>query len=143
MAILGGQFALIALVTGSEQAIERLRETLPGFESELDLKVHIERAELEAMSLEEKPEALLYRITAVAMDHPGIVHRISSILARSGVNVAALDTRISLAPTTGTPVFALTIEAQVPASLPVSELRALLDDVATRENLDLELHAVT
>jgi len=53
--------------------------------------------------------------------------------------VAQLDTKLSLAPVTGTPVFSLELEAQVPTDLSVAELRAELSRVAEDENIDIEL----
>jgi len=143
MAILGGNFAVIVLVTGAKDALGRLTAALPAIEEDLGLALQVRTTTVEQPQSINLGRGLLYRITAVAMDHPGIVHRISSILARNGINVAALDTRLTHAPTTGTPVFALTIDAQVPASLSLAELRALLERVADDENLDLEFHAIT
>jgi glycine cleavage system regulatory protein len=42
---------------------------------------------------------------------------------------------------TGTPVFALQIEAEVPTSVSVATLKAQLQEVAESENIDLEMHA--
>jgi glycine cleavage system transcriptional repressor len=82
-----------------------------------------------------------YRIHGVAMDHPGIVHKVTHMLAENRVNVARLDTSLSNAPVSGTPIFSLQMEVEVPASLSVSSLRAKLQQVAEAENIDLELRA--
>lgn len=141
MSILGGHFALVLLATGPNAAIENVSESLPAFAAEVGLSI---QAHPTAINEDEgSSEALLYRITAVSMDHPGIVHRVSSLLARHGINVASMETRVTHAPTTGTPVFSLSIDAQVPAKIPVAKIRELLGEVAGDENLDLDIHAVT
>ena len=56
--------------------------------------------------------------------------------------VATLDTRLTPAPATGTPLFSLVIEAHVPTKLPVAKLRSELEEIAAEENLDLELRAL-
>ncbi len=141
MAILGGHFALIVLVTGDAEALGRLPSALSRLEDELGLGLQLRSTRLEPAKGEARA-GLLYRITAVAMDHPGIVHRISHLLADRGINVAALDTRVTHAPTTGTPVFSLTIDAQVPPGVSLARLRSVLARLADDEDLDLEVHAV-
>ena len=141
MSILGGHFALILLATGPTAAIESVSGSFPMFAEEADLSVRVQPTAVDED--EGASEALLYRITAVSMDHPGIVHKISNLLAQQGINVASMETRVSHAPTTGTPVFSLSIDAQVPAKIPVAEIRDLLGRVADDENLDLDIRAVT
>ena len=143
MAILGGSFALIVLVTGSEESISRLKDSLPDIEKKLELSIHLRFGRMEDTSPGEIAKAIPYRITAVAMDHPGIVHKITNILAKHNVNVATLETRITDAPTTGTPVFSLVIEANVPTDVSVSKLRTILESAANEENLDLGFHAIS
>jgi glycine cleavage system transcriptional repressor len=142
MAILGGSFALIVLVTGPAEAIARLERSMPSIETELGLTIVLQSTGLRETQAERSPPMVPYRITAVALDHPGIVHRISNLLALNGINVASLDTRLTYAPITGSPVFSLTLEAEVPAELPLSKLRLLLEKLAGEENLDLEIKAI-
>ena len=139
MAILGGEFSLMVLVTGSSDGLQTLEGTLPRVAEELDLTVQIRPTRIEE-STESEP-TLPYRLIVVSMDHPGIVHRVSKLLAQRGVNVATLDTHLGFAPTTGTPVFSLIMEVQIPAQLPIAHLRGELDPLAEEENLDLELRA--
>lgn len=142
MAILGGKFSLMVLVTGSEETLTRLRESLPGEAEALGLVLQVHPTRIEPRDREGQAPRLAYRLHAVSMDHPGIVHRITNVLARHDVNVSTLDTRLALAPTTGTPVFSLKLEAQVPAELSISRLRDALDELAEKENLDLDFRAV-
>jgi glycine cleavage system transcriptional repressor len=139
MAILGGEFSLMVLVTASTDSLRTLEATLPRVAEELDLTVQIRPTRIEESS--DSEPALNYRLSVVSMDHPGIVHRVSKLLAQRGVNVAKLDTHLGFAPTTGTPVFSLSMEVQVPAQLPIAGLRGELETLAEEENLDLELRA--
>ncbi|MBI4585703.1 MAG: ACT domain-containing protein [Planctomycetes bacterium] len=141
MAILGGEFALIVLVTGPAEALSCLEEELPRLAGEMGLTLQIRRTRLEEALPEHAAKTLPYQITAVAMDHPGIVHRLSHVLARHHVNVASLETHRTHAPNTGTPVFSLSIEAQVPVEVPIARLRSALEAIADEENLDLQFRA--
>jgi glycine cleavage system transcriptional repressor len=138
MAILGGEFALIVLITGAEEALARARVDLEDVGREMDL------------TLQTKPTALppasggmiAFRVHAVAMDHPGIVHRVTRALRERGINVARLDTRLSHAPISGTPVFSLEMEVQVPVGLSIPRLRAELNELAEAANIDITLSPV-
>ena len=140
MAILGDEFALISLVTGGESDLRRLEEEIPRLASELGLTAHV-KATVTGERKAATP-GLRYRLHAVAADHPGIVHKLARVLAEHNVNVASLDTTLSYAPVSGTPVFALEIEAEVPADVPLGALRAQLERVAEAENIDLDMRAV-
>jgi glycine cleavage system transcriptional repressor len=141
MAILGGEFALIVLVTGPAESLAKLEEALPRVAGELDLTSHARPTRIEEAQAEPGAGTIPYQITAVAMDHPGIVHRITHLLARHKINVASLETQRSFAANTGTPVFSLTLEVQVPADVSIARLRDSLAAVADEENLDLQLRA--
>ncbi len=141
MAILGGKFSLMVLVTGPQDALNKLQETLPQEADALGLILQVHETEVDDGNQEIKGPQLAYKLRAVSLDHPGIVHRISHVLANHQVNVAGLETRLSLAPTTGTPIFSLNLEAQVPAELSISKLRDALEKLADEHNLDLELKA--
>jgi len=142
MAILGGEFALVALVAGPPDRLSEVRQVVGRLCQELELLAQFKATRVGPPG----PEAsggISCRLTAVAMDHPGIVHKITHLLAQEGVNVAALETRVTHAPDSGTPIFALELEVQVPAGLPLARLRQALEELSEAENLDLELHVIS
>jgi glycine cleavage system transcriptional repressor len=142
MAILGGEFALVVLVSGRTEDLERVKAGLPALADELELTVQLKDTTAGPEVRKHVQPHLRYRVHGVAMDHPGIVHKVTHVLAQNGVNVARLDTSLSNAPVTGTPVFSLEIEVEVPAHVPATSLRAQLQEVAEAENIDLELKAL-
>ena len=141
MAILGEDFALIILVTGRSEDLATLRGKIPLVARELDLTVQVKETHAGPGARGGAEPHIRYSIHAVAMDHPGIVHRVTHVLSQNRVNISRLDTFLSNAPVTGTPVFALQIEAEVPTSVSVATLKAQLQEVAESENIDLEMHA--
>jgi glycine cleavage system regulatory protein len=97
-------------------------------------------------------------LTAVGRDHPGLVHGLSAmihevganiedsrmaILADRGVNVASLESRLTYAPFSATPMFVLDASLQVPSKLALSELRHQLAAACDEENLDFHLEPGT
>jgi glycine cleavage system transcriptional repressor len=74
MAVLGGQFAIITLVSGTWDEVARLEGRLDPLAKKLGLTVQAQRSEGRAASSGSVP----YRIEVVAMDHPGIVRNLAS-----------------------------------------------------------------
>jgi glycine cleavage system transcriptional repressor len=141
MAILGGEFALIVLIAGRAEDLEKLETGMPRLAEELGLTVQFKETVTGAEARRGGVPHLLYTIRGVSMDHPGIVHKLTRILSAHRVNVARLDTSLSSAPGTGTPVFSFDLDAEVPADISVAPLRAELLKLAEAENIDLEMRA--
>jgi glycine cleavage system transcriptional repressor len=142
MAILGGEFALIVLFTGGPSEIAKVERGMTEIGHELDLTMQFKPTTTGPEARRREEAQIPYRLHAVAIDHPGIVHKVTRVLARRGINVARLDTSVSNAPVTGAPIFSLDGEVEVPASVPIGALRAELRELAERENIDLDLHAL-
>lgn len=136
MAILGGEFALLVLVAGSEAAISGVEQRSLRLESELGLKLLTKRTKPEP-----KKNYLAYSMRVSGVDRPGIVYAVSELIARHGINVASLESRVSYAPLSGTPLFSLDAELQVPSEVALAELRKKIAGLSEEENLDVSLEA--
>lgn len=138
MAMLGGEFAMLVLCSGSVEALERTEteSRLAGKKLGLDIQLRDTALPVASRSL------LSYRLRVSGLDHPGIVEAVSSVLARREVNVASLETSVVHQPLTGTPTFVLESLVHVPSSVAVAELRRDLERAAEEENLDLSFEAV-
>jgi len=136
MAILGGEFALLVLVSGPEAAVAALEAALPRVEAELGLKLLAKRTHAE-----ERRDYLPYSLRVSGIDRPGIVRVVTERLARRGVNVASLESRVTFAPLSGTPLFTLEAELQVPSATALTELRREIAALSDDENLDVTLEA--
>ncbi|HEX7668189.1 MAG TPA: ACT domain-containing protein [Polyangiaceae bacterium] len=138
MAILGGEFALILLFSGSPSAIEAVRTNTGTFESRLGLRVSLKETTRTAAG-----EAFLpYRLRVSGVDRPGIVASVSRVLAGRSINVASLESRVTNAPLSGTPMFVLVAELQVPSAVALSRFRKDLAAACDDDNLDFSLEAV-
>lgn len=119
MGVLGGQFALIMLVTGGEEALATLESQLARLGEELGLAIIHKWTRLR----EPGRPAMPYLVEVVALDHPGIVHSLASFFASHGINIEELETDSYAAPHTGTQMFAVHMTVGVPAQAQVSALR--------------------
>jgi glycine cleavage system transcriptional repressor len=135
MAILGGEFAVIMLISGSGGAIERICGIGPQVESELGLRCILK----ETSPAHPPSDYLPYRIDVSGADRPGIVEAVTAILAGHGINVASLESRLTYAPFSATPLFVLEAELQVPSKIVLAELRSQIAATCEEENLDFRL----
>lgn len=132
MALLGGQFALIMLVSGRWDALTRLEDRLSSVGEELGLSILQKRTR----QLERKAPLVPYNINVVAMDHPGIVHNLSNFFAQRGINIEELATDTYPAPHTGTPMFSVNMTVGIPADTHIPTLRGDFLDHCDSLNLD-------
>jgi len=137
MAILGGEFALLLLLSGSDAAAGAVEKAAGPLGEKLGLRVISKRT-----GRGPRKDFLPYRISVTGFDRPGIVLLISEILARRGVNVASLESHLAYVPESGTPLFVLEAELQVPSEVVLAELRRELSAQCDEENLDLSLESV-
>ncbi|HEX8979421.1 MAG TPA: glycine cleavage system protein R [Parasulfuritortus sp.] len=132
MALLGGQFAMIMLVSGRWDALTKLEDRLTTVGAELGLTI-VQKRTKEV----ERPAPLVpYSINVVAMDHPGIVHNLANFFAQRGINIEELATDTYPAPHTGTPMFSVNMTVGIPADTHISTLRGDFLDHCDNLNLD-------
>jgi glycine cleavage system transcriptional repressor len=134
MAILGGEFAMLLLVAGDKAPLDKLVAGLDGVGREVGLTVTVRR------TTPRQATGVPYELTAYAMDHPGIVQRVTEFLAGRKVNIRGLETRVTYAAHTGQPLFSLHAQIDVPGAESIAALRKGLGELGLAENIDLELH---
>jgi glycine cleavage system transcriptional repressor len=135
MVNLRGQFALLALVEGSAEVLDavkqRLREAAPS--------MGLHQVEFAPAPRTSPRQGVPFRLKTYSMDQPGIVHRVTSYLREHDINVEELITRLESAPFMGTPVFTMEIVMLVPAAASVKVLRRALEELGDALNCDVDL----
>lgn len=134
MAVLGGEFALVLLFSGSAAAVAEVQQASAETGDRLGLSLFFKQTAPSAPK-----QALAYRLRVSGLDHPGIVQRVSNVLSRFEINVISLDTSIVHAPMTGTPTFVLKADIDVPPTVPVTKAREALLTSCAEANLDCSL----
>jgi glycine cleavage system transcriptional repressor len=140
MAKLGGEFAILALISGDEKALEAFREQEKVLETGTGLALTLR--ETSALPTANEENNLPFKVTVVGLDRTGIVFRVTNLLVRHGVNIGSLETESRHAPVSGTPIFHLSLIAEVPASVSVRRLREELGDLCDELNMDYSLEAI-
>ncbi|OFZ68609.1 MAG: glycine cleavage system protein R [Betaproteobacteria bacterium RBG_16_58_11] len=132
MSVLGGQFAILVLVSGPWHALSKLESQLEPLGVQLGLSMVAKRTRARELT----QPVLPYHVEVVALDHPGIVHSLSKFFARYGINIEELATDTYPAPHTGTQMFSVQMEVGVPASTHIPTLRGEFFDYCDDLNLD-------
>jgi glycine cleavage system transcriptional repressor len=140
MTVLGAEFSVMLLIQGSETTAARVESDLPAFAEKNDLCVIVQRTA--APSARAVPGSLAYRLTATSLDHPGIVNRISHVLAQQGVNIERAECGARPGPWSGSPVFHLEMTLAIAKQAQTAALRDALAALGSDEGIDIELRAV-
>ena len=135
MTVLGGEFAVLMSVAGGTLPLQRLETKLAKLAEGMDLAFLFRRTE-ERRGVEGR---IPYTVSVTAMDHPGIVHRVASFFSSQNINIYNLDTVTERAPHTGTPIFSLVMEVEVPPEIRIVELRDSFFYFCDDHDLDGEL----
>lgn len=132
MSILGGEFALILLLSGNWNAIAKIEETLPRTADSLGLSITVKRTE----PRNQQGNLLNYHVDALAMDQPGLVHKVTEFFSSRSINIENLNTDSYNAAHTGTPMFSIGMTVNIPAEQSISQLRDQYMDFCDSMNMD-------
>lgn len=136
MALLGGDFAVLVLLSGTEEAVSRLAADAESIGKKLGLTATARRTEGPDL----KADALPYILESSSLDTNGIVHSVAAVLRRYGINIADLETETSPAPWTGAPLFNMRARLSIPRSVSIPSLRNEIERLENDHNLDLRLY---
>src|SRR5262249_52952857 len=79
-------------------------------------------------------------LSVYGTDRPGIVHRLTALLAERGVNITDLDSRLVGRP--DRPIYAMLLEMQIPPEVDVPALKATLNALGKELSVDISLREV-
>ncbi|NOY67035.1 MAG: glycine cleavage system protein R [Gammaproteobacteria bacterium] len=135
MSVLGGEFAVMLLVSGNWNTIAKLESHLPTLEQKLGMTIVCKNTERRKQS----SNAVPYVADVISMDHPGIVNKLANFFSTRNINIEELSTSNYAAAHTGTPMFSVHIEIGVPSDITIAELRESFMDFCDNLNLDAVL----
>ncbi len=133
-ALLRGSFAMVmAVAVPDEIGPEAARAALAPAADRLGLGLWVGEAE----PARDGPPGERCVLSVYGADHPGIVHAAAAALARRGVNIVDLSSRLVGDP----PIFVLGIEADLPPGLSAADLEAALRPLAEEQNVEVHLQS--
>jgi len=138
MAVLGGEFAVLMLISGNADAISSMETVISELEQAQGLTITTKRTG----SPEKRGDLIPYSIEVVSMDHPGIVHSVADFFASRDINIEEMYTGSNAAAHTGTAMFSMTMSISIPAESQVASLRDEFMEFCDSLNLDAVMEPI-
>ncbi len=135
MTVLGGEFALIVLISGSWSAVAKLETQVPVISKKLDLTTTAKYTEPRPVRNNMVP----YLVDVVSIDQPGIVHDVAEFFASRAINIEEMTTWTYPAAHTGTPMFSISMTISLPTSVHIGKLREDFMGFCDELNIDATL----
>ncbi len=139
MARLGGEFAILMLVSLPIEQMARLDEHIEKLRAE---GYKLTTSQTEETYAQKHPGWLPYQIKVLGADHEGIVHEIAQYLSQRGISIESADTETARAPLSGTPLFVMTAQVVVPPSLHEQDWQGALGELGHHLNVDIQVAVV-
>ncbi|MDO9300998.1 MAG: ACT domain-containing protein [Anaerolineales bacterium] len=138
MARLGGEFAMLMLITVSDKEFANLDQDFQQLRGE-GYQVSILQTEDDSKKY---AGWLPYEIEVTGADHEGIIHDISHHLATQGINIESMDTSSTPAPMSGTPLFMMKGVVLVPPQLTFHVWSDVLEEIGDKLNVSVKVEMV-
>lgn len=136
MSILRGHFAMMLVVAAPDGvAADDIEISLNGVARSLDLVLAVREIDDRVPAA---PAGDSWTVSVYGADRPGIVHRVTTVLATHGVNITDLSTRVI--GSDDRPVYAMVLDVTVPSGVVEPDLSSLLADVAADLGVECTAH---
>jgi len=141
MTILAGEFAMILIVSLPDGVmLGDVEEKLDAVRKSLRLVLSIkelgpDEKERASGRYEEK-----YMISVLGVDKPGIVYRVTELLAKNGVNITDVQTK--MAGEIGNPIYTMVLEVEVPKEIDMKAVSHELESLGRDLKIDVSARPI-
>ena len=142
MTRLGGEFTIMLVFSaGPSLSQARLSSAFEPLSGRVGLAIHLKP--LGVGELTPQTRGRPYVISVYGADRPGIVFRVSELLAKAGVNITDVSTHRTIPPTRGgkTPLYLLFLEVELPERAAVARLEQDLRRVGKQLGVEVSLRS--
>jgi len=136
MSRLGGEFAVLMLLSLSNGKTQTLLAGLDRLNSE-QVKVFVKETDLARLDVFEG--FVPYEVSVVGADHEGIVHHVAEFLAELRCQIDDMETHVTNAPLSGTPLFSMMAEVKAPPGISLPQLRDKLEELGDQLGVDIDV----
>lgn len=133
MAVLGGEFAAIVLISMPKVALDILEAGLESLGHDLNLHFSVEGT---TPPRTVEPDHA-YILEGFSLDGPQTLERVTSLLVQHGINIEELETDIQPAPLTGTPMFRMRATVILGPQTAISRFKEALSQLEREEDLNV------
>ncbi|HZU71196.1 MAG TPA: ACT domain-containing protein [Acidimicrobiales bacterium] len=136
MTVLRGRFAMVLVLAAPDTVgPAEVEAALAPVAERLDLAVWVHPV---GESVPAAPEGEPWTVSVHGSDHPGIVHRVTAVLAAVGADIVDLSTRV-IGPEDD-PVYAMVLEVLVPEGVDGPALAASLERLGSEIGVACSMH---
>ena len=139
MTLLAGEFTLIVLLSSlednSDNLTERLQTACRRLEQEKGLSAFVR--EVESLEGYEVGPHAPHTIRLEGMDQAGIVYKITRYLADQGINIIDLKSKRQFMPQSGTALYSMSIQVQIPKSVSLDQFDKGLSKIGDELNVEI------
>jgi glycine cleavage system transcriptional repressor len=138
MTLLAGEFTLILLFTAGSADVEGpISMACRRLEQEKGIFAFFRP--LQPRESDHHEDFCLQTIHVEGMDQAGIVYKVSRFLAQNRINIVSLTSTVKASPESGTAIYVMDIQVQVPNGTVMDAVKDGLADVADDLNVDISL----
>lgn len=138
--VLGGEFGMTILTSGSTDNIEKLITDLDSLRKKTGVDIYVRKTK--APLQREVSPSIPYKLIATSIDRPGIIHQLCKALHCRGINIDDISTNVDSNPVTGTNIFQLVCFFSLPPAVKILDLKNDLYHIGDESNIDIRLDAV-
>lgn len=140
MTILEGEFAMILVVSLPEGLkIEALDKKFEEARKNLQLSIFLKPITSQGPQ-RQKSQGQPYMISVYGVDKPGIVYKVTNILAKENINITDVNTR--RIGEDKSPVYMMMLEVECPSSFNIDHLKKELNELGKNLSVTVTLHPI-
>jgi glycine cleavage system transcriptional repressor len=136
MARLGGEFAMLMLISIESDKYESLKNGIQALEHD---NYTVATCQTKQADTANYTGWIPFQVEVSGADHEGIIHHITHFLAQRNINIEAMDTSMIKAPMSGTPLFMMTAVVVTPPSLRLKDWQDEIIHVGDEMNVDISV----
>ena len=140
MTRLGGEFAILVLVSLPSERLATLEKTIPNL---IARGYQVTAVRTEQKYAGDRAGWQPFQVDLRGADHEGIIHEIAHTLSGCGITIESMDTGTGRAPNSGANLFTMTALIAVPPDLSDRGWETTLEDAAHRLDVEIKVSAVS
>lgn len=140
MSVLGGEFGVMLLVRASADGAARIERDAGELEKLTGTTVLLRRTH--SPKQHRQGETMPCRVTLESFDRAGLVSAFAEPVRELGINIVSIETVAFEAPFSGTQLFRLEAELDVPRGVSLARLRESLASLTQEGGGDIEVRAI-
>jgi len=139
MTLLRGEFAMMLIVRlPRELGLKEMERRLKGVQRSLRLSLLIKPLSAKEARRNQHPAGRSFILSVYGSDKPGIVYRITRLIASHAVNITDMNTRVI--GSRDNPIYVMILEVEIPKKVKVQTLKTQLNKLKKAVKVDIALH---